>query len=101
MSPSGAFLIMLQKEIALQMGGKLIQFLMNHNFELPKFTIKDKWVADKIFDTSSNRVRKYKRTASFNSRRVVLLFSVLSSVGTVILIFLTLRVRMNVNGSGV
>ncbi|OIT40012.1 hypothetical protein A4A49_17467 [Nicotiana attenuata] len=38
--------IMLQKEITSQMGGKLIQFLMNHNFELPKFTIKDKWVAD-------------------------------------------------------
>ncbi|XP_019259192.1 PREDICTED: uncharacterized protein LOC109237350 isoform X2 [Nicotiana attenuata] len=32
--------IMLQKEITSQMGGKLIQFLMNHNFELPKFTIK-------------------------------------------------------------
>ncbi|XP_060169167.1 uncharacterized protein LOC132600014 isoform X1 [Lycium barbarum] len=91
--------MMLQREITSQMAGKLIHFL-NHNFELPNFTFKDKWVDDKICDTSSNRLRKYKRAASFNSRRVVLLFSVLSSVGTIILIYLTLRVRMIADGSG-
>ncbi|KAJ8528469.1 hypothetical protein K7X08_022161 [Anisodus acutangulus] len=91
--------MMLKREITSHMAGKLIQFL-NHSFELPNFTFKYKWLADKICDTSSNRLRKYKRMASFNSRRVVLLFSILSSVGTIILICLTLRVRMIADDSG-
>ncbi|MCD7460217.1 hypothetical protein HAX54_043105 [Datura stramonium] len=84
---------MLNREITSQIAGKLIQFL-------PDFTFKDKWVADIMCDNSSNRLMKYKRMASFNSRRVALLFSVLSSVGTIILICLTLRVRMNADDSG-
>ncbi|XP_009629780.1 uncharacterized protein [Nicotiana tomentosiformis] len=71
---------MLQREIASLMG--------------------DKCLTEKVYDASSNRLRKYKRSASFNSRRVVLLFSFLSSMGTIILIYLTLRVRMSIDGAG-
>ncbi|PIN11873.1 hypothetical protein CDL12_15511 [Handroanthus impetiginosus] len=67
-----------QREICLQIGGKLMQLLMNHGTELPKFTSRgNKLVADRVHDTLTNRARKYKRSHSFNSRRVVLLFSVL------------------------
>ncbi|MCD7469074.1 hypothetical protein HAX54_007716 [Datura stramonium] len=86
---------MFQREISSLMGGKFMQLLMNNSFELPKFSCKDKCLTEKVYDTPSNRLRKYKRSASFNSRRVVLLFSVLSSMGTIILIYLTLRVRMS------
>ncbi|KAK6118382.1 hypothetical protein DH2020_047799 [Rehmannia glutinosa] len=90
----------LQREICLQVGGKFMQLLMNHGTELPKFASRDKFVAERVHDTPTNRSRKYKRSTSFNSRRVVLLFSVLSSMGTIILICLTLRVRQFSDGSG-
>ncbi|XP_022870260.1 uncharacterized protein LOC111389566 [Olea europaea var. sylvestris] len=90
----------LQREISLQLGGKFMQLLMNHASDLPKFASRDKYLIDRIYDTHTNRSRKYKRSASFNSRRVVLLFSVLSSMGTIILIYLTLRVRQIGDGSG-
>ncbi|XP_073279677.1 uncharacterized protein [Primulina huaijiensis] len=85
----------LPTEICLQIGGKFMQFLVNHGPELPKFTSRER-----VHDTPSNRARKYKRSASFNSRRVLLLFSVLSSIGTIILIYLTLRVRQVGDRSG-
>ncbi|XP_027076540.1 uncharacterized protein [Coffea arabica] len=83
----------LQREINFHVGGKFMQLLMNNNLELPKFSPRDKCMTERVFDTPTNRSRKYKRSASFNSRRVVFLFSILSSVGTIILIYLTLRVR--------
>lgn len=83
----------LQREISLHVGGKFMQLLMSNTFEFPKFTSRDKCMTERVFDTPTNRTRKYKRSTSFNSRRVVLLFSVLSSMGTIILIYLTLRVR--------
>ncbi|XP_051117792.1 uncharacterized protein LOC127242332 isoform X2 [Andrographis paniculata] len=89
-----------QREIWLQMGGKFTQLLMNHTTDLPKFISRDKFVAERVHDTLSSRSRKYKRSASFNSRRVVLLFSVLSSMGTIILIYLTLRVKQIADRSG-
>ncbi|KAH6808157.1 hypothetical protein C2S51_029265 [Perilla frutescens var. frutescens] len=85
----------LQRDICLHIGGKFMQLLMNHGIELPKFTSRER-----VYDTASSRSRKYKRSHSFNSRRVVLLFSVLSSLGTIILIYLTLRVRLISDGSG-
>lgn len=78
----------LQKQISFDMGGKYMQLLMNHSLMLSKFSTK---AAEKVLDAP--RSRKYKRAASMNSRKVVLLFSVLSSLGTIILIYLTLRVR--------
>ncbi|KAM3200518.1 hypothetical protein T459_30342 [Capsicum annuum] len=86
---------MFQREISSLMGGKFMQLLMNNNFKLPKFACKDKYLTEKLHDISSNRLGKYKRSTSFNSRRVVLLFSFLSCMGTIILICLTLRVRMS------
>ncbi|KAK9069452.1 hypothetical protein SSX86_011356 [Deinandra increscens subsp. villosa] len=81
----------LQKQISFDMGGKYMQLLMNHSLMLSKFSTRDKIAGEKVVDAP--RSRKYKRVASFNSRKVVLLFSVLSSLGTIILIYLTLRVR--------
>ncbi|KAK1432390.1 hypothetical protein QVD17_09286 [Tagetes erecta] len=81
----------LQKQISFDMGGKYMQLLMNHSLMLSKFSTRDKNASEKVVDAP--RSRKYKRAASFNSRKVVLLFSVLSSLGTIILIYLTLRVR--------
>ncbi|RID77149.1 hypothetical protein BRARA_A00079 [Brassica rapa] len=49
--------------------------------------------------TDSYQWRRYKRAASFDSRKIVILFSILSSVGTLILIYLTLRVRQNGDNS--
>nr|GMC59596.1 uncharacterized protein LOC109180602 isoform X3 [Ipomoea batatas] len=83
----------LQREITSQLGGKFMQLLMNNSLELPKLISRDKCVNEKSYDMSTNRLRKYKRSASFNSRRVVLLFSILSSMGTLVLIYLTLRVK--------
>lgn len=81
----------LQKQISFDMGGKYMQLLMNHSLMLSKFSTRDKIAAEKV--NEAPRSRKYKRAPSFNSRKVVLLFSVLSSLGTMILIYLTLRVR--------
>ncbi|KAJ9561645.1 hypothetical protein OSB04_006805 [Centaurea solstitialis] len=81
----------LQKQISFDMGGKYMQLLMNHSLMLSKFSARDKTAAEKVVDIP--RSRKYKRAAAMNSRKVVLLFSVLSSLGTMILIYLTLRVR--------
>lgn len=59
----------------------------------------DKSPTERIHDVpANNRWRKYKRAASFDSRKVVFLFSILSSMGTLILIFLTLRVKLTGDG---
>ncbi|PSS21503.1 Protein Smaug 1 like [Actinidia chinensis var. chinensis] len=83
----------LQSQISLQIGVKFMKLLMNGTVVLPRFTSRDKSATERSNETPNNRTRKYKRSASFNSRRVVLLFSVVSSVGTLVLIYLTLRVR--------
>ncbi|CAG7886014.1 uncharacterized protein LOC103853564 isoform X2 [Brassica rapa] len=59
----------------------------------------DKAISDRCHDAPTNRWRRYKRAASFDSRKIVILFSILSSVGTLILIYLTLRVRQNGDNS--
>ncbi|XP_076901081.1 uncharacterized protein LOC143555402 isoform X3 [Bidens hawaiensis] len=81
----------LTKQISFDMGGKYMQLLMNHSLMLSKFSSRDRIATEKLLDAPKSR--KYKRAASFSSRKVVLLFSVLSSLGTMILIYLTLRVR--------
>ncbi|KAK7306019.1 hypothetical protein VNO77_43933 [Canavalia gladiata] len=73
-------------------GGKLMQSLVNVS------NLKDKPVSEKLHDIPSNRWRRYKRAASFDSRKVALLFSILSSLGTLVLIYLTLRVRQRADG---
>ncbi|CAA0398058.1 unnamed protein product [Arabidopsis thaliana] len=55
----------------------------------------DKALSERCHDAPTNRWRRYKRAASFDSRKIVILFSILSSVGTLILIYLTLRVKQN------
>ncbi|KAG6577302.1 hypothetical protein SDJN03_24876, partial [Cucurbita argyrosperma subsp. sororia] len=83
----------LQRQSSLKMGAKLMQYLLDHGLMLLKFSSKEKSGIERAQDASNNRWRKYKRSASFDSRKIVVLFSVLSSLGTLILIYLTLRVR--------
>ncbi|WZZ23494.1 hypothetical protein YC2023_006895 [Brassica napus] len=59
----------------------------------------DKAISERCHDAPANRWRRYKRAASFDSRKIVILFSILSSVGTLILIYLTLRVRQSGDNS--
>ncbi|KAL8127479.1 uncharacterized protein LOC141721404 isoform X1 [Apium graveolens] len=89
----------IQRQMSVPMGEKIMQVLMDHSLVSPKFSSREKIVPENIGDMPSNRLRKYKRSASFNSRKVVLLFSVMSCLGTVILIMLTLRVRQMADGS--
>ncbi|PIA52162.1 hypothetical protein AQUCO_01000205v1 [Aquilegia coerulea] len=79
-------------KISLQIGEKIMQLLMNDSNMLVKCTSGDK-LAERVPDTPNSRWRRYKRAASFDSRKVVLLFSILSSFGTLVLIYLTLRVK--------
>ncbi|PWA81436.1 hypothetical protein CTI12_AA187450 [Artemisia annua] len=84
----GKFKKSLQKQISVEMrGNKCVQLLMNHS--LPKFSIQDNTTAGKVIETP--RMRKYKHIGSFNPRKVALVFSAMSTFGTIILIFLTLR----------
>ncbi|KAG6660971.1 uncharacterized protein LOC122303623 isoform X2 [Carya illinoinensis] len=83
----GVLTRVLWRQASLKIGGKIVQLLTN--------TSRDKSGNERTYDTSNNRWRKYKRATSFDSRKIVLLFSILSSLGTLVLIYLTLRVRQN------
>ncbi|KAF8019046.1 hypothetical protein BT93_H3811 [Corymbia citriodora subsp. variegata] len=88
----------LQRQVSLKTGEKLAQLLMDHSAMLLKLPNKEKPVTERFHDSSNNRWRRYKRAASFDSRKIVILFSILSSFGTLVLIYLTLRVRQNGTG---
>ncbi|XP_056168289.1 uncharacterized protein LOC115683059 isoform X3 [Syzygium oleosum] len=88
----------LQRQVSLKTGEKLAQLLMDHSAMFVKLPNKEKPVVEKFHDSSNNRWRRYKRAASFDSRKIVFLFSILSSFGTLVLIYLTLRVRQNSTG---
>ena len=89
---SGGIPRVLQRQSSLKEGGKLFELIFNHG------TSRDNPVTEKTYETPNNRWRRCKRTASFDSRKVVLLFSLLSSLGTLVLIYLTLRVRQSGDG---
>nr|GFB11053.1 hypothetical protein CTI12_AA187450 [Tanacetum cinerariifolium] len=78
-----------KKQISFEMRGKCVQSLLM-NYSLPKFSIQDNTTAGKV--TEAPRLRKCRHTGSFNPRKVAFVFSALSSLGTIVLIFLTLRV---------
>ncbi|KAJ4950722.1 hypothetical protein NE237_027554 [Protea cynaroides] len=83
-----------RREIGMQIGGKIVQLLLNQSLILLKSSSSaDKSVTEGGHDTPSSRWRKYKRAASLDPRTVVIFFSVLSSMGTLLLIYLTLRVK--------
>lgn len=88
----------LQRQVSLKTSEKLAQLLMDHNAMLLNLPNKEKPVTERFHDSSNNRWRRYKRAASFDSRKIVILFSILSSFGTLVLIYLTLRVRQNGTG---
>ncbi|KAI4325942.1 hypothetical protein MLD38_031302 [Melastoma candidum] len=58
----------------------------------------EKAATEKASTSLNNKWRKCKRAASFDSRKIVIVFSVLSSLGTLILIYLTLRVKLSGDG---
>ncbi|KAL5705255.1 hypothetical protein ACHQM5_023584 [Ranunculus cassubicifolius] len=82
-----------RRKISLEIGEKIMQLLVNNDIMLPKCSSGDKLATDRTPDTPNSRWRRYKRAASFDSRKVVLLFSILSSFGSLVLIYLTLRVK--------
>lgn len=85
-----SFLCKLKKQISFDMGGKCMQLLMNHS--LPKFsTGEGKTEAGKVLEAPKTRNFNFKHIGSFNPKKVALLFSALSSLGTIVLICLTLR----------
>ncbi|XP_071709990.1 uncharacterized protein [Rutidosis leptorrhynchoides] len=86
-----------EQTINYETEGKCMQLLMNQSFILPKFSTRDKTAVEKGLEVP--KMRKFKRTGSFNSRKVALLFSVLSCFGTIILIYLTLRVKQIADAS--
>ncbi|XP_074304643.1 uncharacterized protein LOC141639407 [Silene latifolia] len=87
----------LRRQNSLQIGGS-IPPLMNHILMLLKFDAKDKQGLERSHDGAYNRWKKCKRPNLFDSRRIVILFSILSSMGTLVLIYLTLRVRQVSDG---
>ncbi|OAY35835.1 uncharacterized protein LOC110627400 [Manihot esculenta] len=88
----------LQRQASLKTCGRIMQLFTNHGSTLLKLLSKEKSFNERVYDTPNNRWRKCKRAASFDSRKVVLLFSILSSLGTLILIYLTLKVRQTADG---
>ncbi|KAJ7945406.1 Adenine deaminase [Quillaja saponaria] len=83
----------LTKQASLIVGGRLMQLLMNFS------TSRDKSVTERVHDMPNNKWRRYKRAALFDSRNIAVLFSILSSLGTLVLIYLTLRVRQKGDAS--
>ncbi|MCL7032554.1 hypothetical protein MKW94_023042 [Papaver nudicaule] len=94
METEGASMRVARWMTGLEIGGKITQALMNHFSMQLKCSSKDKSNQERGPDTPNNRFGRYKRSASFNSRRVAFLFSTLSSIGTIVLIYLTLRVKL-------
>ncbi|KGN53648.1 hypothetical protein Csa_015193 [Cucumis sativus] len=82
----------LERQSSLKMGAKVVHYLLNHGLMLLKFSSKEKLGTERAHDMPNIRWRKYKCFA-LDSRKIVILFSVLSSLGTLMLIYLTLRVR--------
>nr|GEW76909.1 zinc finger, CCHC-type [Tanacetum cinerariifolium] len=60
---------------------------------LPNFSTRGKTAAGKALEALKMRSYNYKHIGSFNPRKVALLFSALSSLGAIVLICLTLRVK--------
>ncbi|KAH9611528.1 hypothetical protein KSS87_003423 [Heliosperma pusillum] len=83
----------MRRQNSFQMGGEPIQPLVNHILMLLNFDAKEKQGLEHSHEGASNRGRKCKRPSLFDSRHIVILFSILSSIGTLVLIYLTLRVR--------
>ncbi|XP_015582149.2 uncharacterized protein LOC8269068 [Ricinus communis] len=96
--PEGLLTGVLQRQASIKTRARLMQLLTNPGSSLLKYISKEKSFNERVHDIPNNRWRKYKRAASFDSRKIVLLFSILSSLGTLILIYLTLRVRQTADG---
>ncbi|GJV03949.1 hypothetical protein Tco_1337518 [Tanacetum coccineum] len=86
-----SFFCKLKKQISFEMGGKCMQLLNNRS--LTKFSTRGKTAAGKALEALKMRNYNYKHIGSFNPRKVALLFSALSSLGAIVLICLTLRVK--------
>ncbi|KAK9713460.1 hypothetical protein RND81_06G028600 [Saponaria officinalis] len=94
----GALTKTLRRQKSLDTEGVPIPLLMNHILMLLKFDAKEKQGLERSHDGANNRWRKCKRSNFFDSRQIVIVFSILSSIGTLVLIYLTLRVRQVSDG---
>ncbi|KAG8640974.1 hypothetical protein MANES_13G075600v8 [Manihot esculenta] len=72
---------LLTRQLSLKTCERLVQLFSDPSSALLKLISKDKSFNERINDTPNNRWRKYKRAASFDSRNIVLLFSILIKVG--------------------
>lgn len=100
----------LLKKSSMQVGGKIMQFLVDCSLMLLKYTSRvtktamnlhsstDKCMNERGLESTNNKFQRYKRSTSFNSRKIVLFSSILSSMGTMVLIYLTLRVKQISDG---
>ncbi|CAK7334647.1 unnamed protein product [Dovyalis caffra] len=66
-----------QRQANLKTCERFMQLLTNHLSSLLKLISKDKSFAERVHDTPNNRWRRYKRASSFDSRKIVLLFSII------------------------
>ncbi|KAM7276300.1 hypothetical protein ACFE04_018166 [Oxalis oulophora] len=67
----------LQRQTSFKTGEKILQILMNHGLMLLKLTARDKSLAEKVHEVPNNRMRRCKRVTWFDSRKIVLMFSIL------------------------
>ncbi|KAJ6733569.1 PROTEIN putative-RELATED [Salix koriyanagi] len=66
-----------QRQANLKTCGRFMQLFTNHGSSLLKLISKDKSFGERVHETPNNRWRRYKRTSSFDSRKIVLLFSIM------------------------
>ncbi|KAJ8647152.1 hypothetical protein MRB53_000175 [Persea americana] len=110
MTTEGVLNTVLLRKSSLQVGVKIFQSLAEYStmllkgaFRVAKTALPLHWLTDKCtndrgLDANCNRHQRYKRSTSFNSRKIVLFSSILSSMGTMVLIYLTLRVKQISDG---
>ncbi|XP_068642996.1 uncharacterized protein [Aristolochia californica] len=88
----GALKRVLLRKSSLQKGVKVMQFLLDQSSVLLRCSSKDKTNNTRAFEAPSYHWQRNKYFL-IDSRKVVLFFSILSSLGTMILIYLTLRIK--------
>ncbi|KAG9451519.1 hypothetical protein H6P81_011484 [Aristolochia fimbriata] len=88
----GALKRVLLRKSSLQKGVKVMQFLLDQSSVLLRCSSKDKINNTRAFEAPTYHWRRNKHSL-IDSRKIVLFFSILSSMGTMILIYMTLRIK--------
>eukprot|EP00268_Persea_americana_P040553 TRINITY_DN402_c0_g1_i7.p1 TRINITY_DN402_c0_g1~~TRINITY_DN402_c0_g1_i7.p1 ORF type:complete len:229 (+),score=31.80 TRINITY_DN402_c0_g1_i7:359-1045(+) len=77
MTTEGVLNTVLLRKSSLQVGVKIFQSLAEYSTMLLKGAFRDKCTNDRGLDANCNRHQRYKRSTSFNSRKIVLFSSIL------------------------